>query len=604
MDALAKTARALSIDPRRGARVAGALVAGGLAREADIRRPPAASARELLRFHHADWVAESEDPAALGPVFGRELGAPRAAAVVRAARRAVGGTLAAARAASAGQAAVAFSLGGGFHHAQPEFGSGYCVYHDIGIAIESLRAEGARGPFAVVDLDYHQGEGTLVAFAGDPDVLTWSIHGSVRARVEAIADRGYVLPPGTADADYLALLHRELEPALAEFAPALVFYVAGNDVLAGDKLGDFRLTPAGVFERDRAVTEIAERVGAALVITTGGGYSARAWRSTYAYAAWLLTDETFDFEAADGEREARYERAFRSLTPAELQREPRDWGLSSDDLAADIAGRHRDRRILGFYSAHGVEIALERYGLFDTLRELGLDDFALEADPGPSPHIIRLLGRRPGESSARALLAEIVVQHRSVPTPEEARSVLGDSSSLQIHLLSVEWLRLQDPTRSFSLERPPLVGQEHPGLGCARQVLTMIAHSAERLDLDGAVTRPRYYHVALFGAPAMSFLDPALQGRFLAMRRALDGADYAEATRIVAEDRLRLADGTPLPWQPADFVLATSERLRAWLSSARYTAIRDRERDRLLAAGLTIDGSPSPTRETGAPGDR
>jgi hypothetical protein len=504
-------------------------------------------------------------------------------AVLRAQRYAVGGTMAAAWSAASGERSIAMNLGGGFHHAEPEQGSGFCVYNDVAVAIARLRARGFEERVAIVDLDYHQGSGNVVAFAHDESVLTFSIHGAIWTRVEAVADCGHLLPPGTKDHAYLELLTTELRSELEAFEPSLVFYVAGNDVLAGDRLGDFALTPAGVFARDRFVTELCIDLGAALVITLAGGYSQRAWRSTFAYLMWLLTEEAYAFEGTEGDVGERYERIARTLDPAELQRDDGELSITMDDVLGELAGPPRQRRVLGFYSAYGVELALERYGFFELVRARGFEDLELAIDPSDPDHqVLRLRGRR-NDMTHPVLLIELVVSLREHRLPKEA------DPAPPLRLLVIEWLLLQDPTRPFSLSRPPLPAQEHPGLGCSREVLELIAQAAKRLGADGVLNRPAHYHVARLAMDRMSFLDPVYEGRLAAMNHVLAAwEDLAAASAAVTDRKLVLGDGQPLAWEPADLVLPTSEKLESWLSSERYRTLRDRERDRLLDAGLRV----------------
>ena len=583
VEALATTTRVPFVDVRRAERIVGALVSERLVPAAGFRRAEAATVQELLRVHAPSWLEAAGDAAVLGRVLGVDPSEVPVDDVLDAQRYAAGGTIAAARAvAGRARLKVAFNLGGGFHHAEPEQGSGFCVYNDVAVAIACLRADGFDGRVAVIDLDYHQGHGTRAAFANDPSVLTVSLHGSVWSHTEAVADVAEVMPSGIDDAAYLERLTSIVDPALETFQPALVFFVAGNDVLAGDKLGDFALTPAGVFERDRHVTELTSRLGGKLVVTLAGGYSDRAWRSSVSFLMWLLTGEAHAFEATDGDVASRYERIARTLDPAELQREDDDLVFTSEDIFGELYGPPRQRRLLGYYSAYGLEVALERYRFFDVLRGLGFDDFQLDVDPSePERQVLRLDGRRPGMRE-RVRLIELVLRRRELPLPEAA------NDPTRLELLSVEWLLLQDPTRPFSLWRPPLPGQEHPGLGCARDVLELLAQIGRRLGLDGAVNRPAHYHVVFFAAGRMRFLDPEREGRFAAMCRVLADRDPAEASAAVGAKRLRLADGTVLAWEPAELVLPVSERLENWLSSARYTELRDRERDRLLDAGLSL----------------
>lgn len=136
----------------------------------------------------------------------------------------------------------------------------------------SARRDHGKGRIAVIDLDVHQGDGTAALFSSDREVFTLSLHGARNfpfKKTESTLD--VPLADGTEDDAYLAALAPALE-RVAAFAPELLFYQSGVDVLAGDRLGRLALTHAGLARRDAAVFQLAKDLGAPLVVTLGGGY--------------------------------------------------------------------------------------------------------------------------------------------------------------------------------------------------------------------------------------------------------------------------------------------------------------------------------------------
>jgi acetoin utilization deacetylase AcuC-like enzyme len=198
----------------------------------------------------------------------RALGLPWSAELVERARRSVQGTVEAAR--DALRDGVGMNLGGGTHHAGRAMARGYCVFHDVAVAVRML----APGRVLVVDCDVHQGDGTAELFAGDDDVYTLSIHGGANYPfVRATSDLDVDLPNGTGDDDYLAALAEALDRAWAAAAPEVVFYLAGADPWAGDALGRLALTKDGLRARDALVLDRAAAAGAPLCVTLAGGYA-------------------------------------------------------------------------------------------------------------------------------------------------------------------------------------------------------------------------------------------------------------------------------------------------------------------------------------------
>ena len=209
----------------------------------------------------------------------REIGFPWSEAMVARARRSVGATILAARAALA--TGVAANLAGGTHHASADKGAGFCVFNDVAVAARLMQAEWHRTrrqllSVAVVDLDVHQGNGTAAIFLDDPTVFTLSMHGAKNFpfRKES-SDLDVDLPDGCGDDDYL----RALDTALAQLwsrhesaPPQLIFYLAGADPHKGDRLGRLKLTTEGLAERDRRVLAAARERRIPVAVSMAGGY--------------------------------------------------------------------------------------------------------------------------------------------------------------------------------------------------------------------------------------------------------------------------------------------------------------------------------------------
>lgn len=202
----------------------------------------------------------------------RALGLPWSEALVTRARAALYGTVMAARAAIVH--GVAGNLAGGMHHAFPDRGEAYCLFNDAAAAVALLRREGlARRPF-VLDLDVHQGNGTAACFAGDTSAFTFSLH--ARHNYPLRKERSTLdveLEDGADDDALLSRLEAHLPAALDAHAPDFVFYQAGVDALASDRLGRLKLTHAGLAERDGRVFRWLVERALPVCVMLGGGYS-------------------------------------------------------------------------------------------------------------------------------------------------------------------------------------------------------------------------------------------------------------------------------------------------------------------------------------------
>ncbi|GAA4392796.1 histone deacetylase [Hymenobacter koreensis] len=204
----------------------------------------------------------------------RATGFPWSEALVQREVTILGGTVQCAKLAL--HTGVALNVAGGTHHAFRDRGEGFCLLNDQAVAANYLLHHEGFQKVLIVDLDVHQGNGTAAIFQHEPRVFTFSMHGARNypARKEQ-SDLDLPLPDGTDDATYLKLLAETLPRLLDEVQPQFVFYLAGVDVLATDKLGKLGLTREGCRQRDRLVLELCYRNRLPVVVCMGGGYSER-----------------------------------------------------------------------------------------------------------------------------------------------------------------------------------------------------------------------------------------------------------------------------------------------------------------------------------------
>lgn len=247
-------------------------------RAVQVIEAPAASDGELALAHAPGYVhdvCEGLLPAAAQ----RAIGLPWSPALVERARRSVGATICAARAALSD--GVAVQLAGGTHHAHADRGAGFCVFNDTAVAARLMQAEVHRRQRRllrvwVIDLDVHQGDGTATIFAGDPTVFTLSLHGARNYPVrKARSDLDVELPDGCPDGPYLDALDRALDEAWErqrDAPPGLAFYLAGADPHEGDRLGRMKLSLPALAERDRRVLAMLHARGIPAAVTMAGGY--------------------------------------------------------------------------------------------------------------------------------------------------------------------------------------------------------------------------------------------------------------------------------------------------------------------------------------------
>jgi acetoin utilization deacetylase AcuC-like enzyme len=247
------------------------LLADGIASPEDFVRPNLASDDDILRVHTADWVAKLKT-GKLSLSEKMKLEVPYSKELVEAFWLAAGGTIAAAQ--TALRDGFGCNIGGGFHHAYPGHGEGFCAIHDVAVAIRRLQHDGTIHKAMVVDTDVHHGNGTAVIFAKDESVFTLSIHQQNNYPAHKPPSTiDLHLEDGVGDQEYLATLLPAVRRGLEKFQPDMLFYVGGADPYREDQLGGLALTMEGLEKRDRSVFQEARRRKVPVVTTFAGGYA-------------------------------------------------------------------------------------------------------------------------------------------------------------------------------------------------------------------------------------------------------------------------------------------------------------------------------------------
>ena len=267
----------------------------------DFLAPQPAEDDDIRLVHTADYVHKLKT-GTLTPREQMQLEVPFSQDLVKAFWLAAGGSILAAQ--HALDDGIAFNIGGGFHHAFPDHGEGFCMIHDVAVAIRRLQRDVKIRTAMTVDCDVHHGNGTAAIFAGahaanDPlpsaspstlgpatpgkmrgahsgDVFTISLHQHNNyPAVKPPSSIDIDLPDGTGDDDYLAWLDNALSSGLRQFEPDLLCYVAGADPYREDQLGGLALTIEGLKKRDELVFRIARTRDIPVMVTYAGGYATK-----------------------------------------------------------------------------------------------------------------------------------------------------------------------------------------------------------------------------------------------------------------------------------------------------------------------------------------
>jgi acetoin utilization deacetylase AcuC-like enzyme len=259
----------------------------------DFIEPKPIAREDLLRVHDPGYIDRLLN-GTLDPFEIRRMELAYSKRLVDATLLGCGGTLLAAQLAL--RDGIACCIGGGFHHAYPAHGEGFCILHDVAVALRRLLADRAIRSALVIDLDVHQGNGTAAIFPPQNPVTLREqlpaglLTGSASPSAEGVFSislhqfNNYpqLKPPssidvhlddGTRDADYLSALDRALAIAIERHRPDLVVYIAGADPYIHDQLGGLALTINGLRKRDTHVFRFAQTNQLPIVTVYAGGYA-------------------------------------------------------------------------------------------------------------------------------------------------------------------------------------------------------------------------------------------------------------------------------------------------------------------------------------------
>lgn len=276
-----------TFDIMRFKKIRDKLVLDGYLNRRNILRPDLCSYDDLRLVHTEKYVKSLQDPAYASQILHLDSVGLFYDSVLEYYRAVTGGTMLASAYALKWNKPV-FNLGGGYHHAHPDHGEGFCLVNDVAIAIEKFRRLRWGQRYIIIDLDYHQGNGNLLFFQDDPDVYTFSIHAASWVDINRPFNKDILVPANCDDQTYLTTLEHELNDVCSSFRPDAVFYIAGSDVYEKDALAGMKISREGMLKRNLFVYRKVRKANIPLIIVAGGGYGKDSWEVYYDFIAYCL----------------------------------------------------------------------------------------------------------------------------------------------------------------------------------------------------------------------------------------------------------------------------------------------------------------------------
>lgn len=247
------------------------LLLEGTAIQSDFFEPDVCDLEHVLSVHKKEYVDDLLN-LTLNSKAARKIGFPLSKELVQRELIIAQGTISGAQ--KSYDTKVSFNIAGGTHHAYSTHGEAFCMLNDQAIAAQFLLNNKLAKKILIIDLDVHQGNGTAEIFQNNPKVFTFSTHGKTNYPFKKeVSDLDIAFNDGTKDDKYLKIIQEVIPQLIENQKPDFIFYLAGVDILATDKLGKLGCTIEGCKKRDQTVLELCSKYQIPVQVSMGGGYS-------------------------------------------------------------------------------------------------------------------------------------------------------------------------------------------------------------------------------------------------------------------------------------------------------------------------------------------
>jgi hypothetical protein len=255
--------------------------------------------------------------------------------------------------------------------------------------------------------------------------------------------------------------------------------------------------------------------------------------------------------------------------------------VRESDILSDLVEEKATSLFLGRFSMAEAQAVLGRKNFYREAKNRGLLPLTFDLDSLEYPvQRLRIFHK---ESNPDKLIVDLKIREgRLAPKPY----LHLNPKFFEHDYLILEWLTLQNPLLSFSAKRPPLPGQQHPGLGLSKKVVDIFVYLARLLRKDGLLAFPAYFHNAILFSRFLYFLNPAKYAEVLAIEKAFPKIPFKHLAWIVYLNCLRQEDGRPYEWRAEEQVYPINRELKDYLYSKKY---KRQVKEGLKARSFTID---------------
>ncbi len=255
--------------------------------------------------------------------------------------------------------------------------------------------------------------------------------------------------------------------------------------------------------------------------------------------------------------------------------------IEEKDILRGLVEEKSSSLFLGRYSMNEVASVLGKRNFFKEARKRNLWPLAFTLDSSDFPvQRYQIFFREPAPDN---LIVDLKIREGRLqprdnpPFPPEF---------FEFEFLILEWLTLQNPLLQFSRKRPPLPGQEHPGLGLGKKVVDIFVYLARLTHKDGVLAFPAYFHNALLFSRYFHFLNPEKQAEVLAIEKSFPDIPFKHLAWIVYLNCLREEGGQLYEWRAEEQIYPLNRAIKEYFESKIY---KQRVKDHMAKRSFVVD---------------
>ncbi len=250
--------------------------------------------------------------------------------------------------------------------------------------------------------------------------------------------------------------------------------------------------------------------------------------------------------------------------------------FQEDEIFSSAVSKRGTSLFLGRYTLNQVAATLKKRNFFKEAKKRKL--WPLEFDLDSSEYPLQRFRIFHEKKKSENMIVDLKIKEGVFRLKKE---LTLDFPVSECSFLFLEWLTLQNPLLNFSVEKSPLPGQKHPGLGLGKKVVDIFIHLARITDKDGIIAFPAYFHNALLFSRYLYFINPEKTGEIQAIRETFPDVTFKQLAWIVHLDCMRDSEGKKYEWKAEEEVYPLNKDLKRYFESKAYRKIVEESKKHL-----------------------